>query len=379
VKITVRINEFKRVLEEARTAVPKRPPLDVLRYVRIDVNDAGQATMTASNLGITIIQSFEVVDGDAGLFLLHAEKAHSLLKGLSGGTATMEVIDGVVITAGGFVARVPSIHVSEFPNLVEPMPDAAHTLSLKFLRKLLAYVEHAAPETASSKGTIPFVQVDGTAHRLRAVATDGFRIAVADQQISGGTEFTLLIPKTVVPLIVRRAGATLRLAESETCIFLRTDGVLVQYRKFAGKFPGYQRAIPLEGKTTLDVNSAELKSVVERLNVIADRKHPHVYLTYANGALSMCTSSVENGEAEVRIEAKATGIDNKVKLNPLFVLGFLANAGDQTTISLVSAGKRAVFASGGFRYYIMPMVDPKPTEEPTPVPRTGQVSNAKDA
>ncbi len=355
-KLTIRINEFKRVLEEARTVAPKRPPLDVLRYVRIDVNDAGQATMTASDLGVCITQSFEVVEGDAGSFLLHAEKAHSFLKGLSGGTASMEAVPaGVVIKHGTFTTRVPSIRVTEFPCLVERMPEVTHTISLKFLRRLLSLVENAAP-ARDGKVAIRAVQVEGTIEQLRAAATDGSRIAVADQKISGGTEFTLLIPKYAVPLIKRRAAATVRLAESDTHLFFQTDGVLLQCRKHSGKFPAYQRVIPLEARTTLDVNSAELKCVVERVSVAADPNDPHIWLNFENGELSVSCSSVTNCEAEVRgIEVNdAAGIDNKVKLNPEFVLEFLARAGDRTTISLVSERHLATFASGHLRYYIMP-------------------------
>jgi DNA polymerase III sliding clamp (beta) subunit (PCNA family) len=366
VKITVRINEFKRVLEEAHLLIKKNKnpavaALSWLRYVLVQVNDVGRATMTATDLGVSIIQSFEVVNGDAGSLLLHAEKVHSLLKGQVGGTATIETVadkgGSVVIKAGAFTRRVPSIRVTEFPPC-EPMPAATHTISLKFLKRLLALVEVAALDKANKYLSLLAVQVEGTADRLRAAATDSFRIAVSDQTISGGTEFTLLIPKTVVPLIKRRAGATVRLAESETHIFLQTDGVLLQFRKVAGRFPAYQKAIALEATTTLDVNTAEFKSVVERVSRATDPKNPHVYLTYADGALSVCTSSVENGEAEARVEVQnATGISNKVKLAPDFVLEFLARAGDRTTISLVSERHLATFASGGFRYYIMPMVE----------------------
>jgi len=366
VKITVRINEFRRVLEEARPVIPKESVPEALSYVLVNVNEAGQATLTASDLGITIIQSLEVVDGDVGSFLLHAKKAQSLLKGLVGGTATIETVAdkdaSVVIKGGAFTTRLRSIRVTEFPPC-EPMPAATHTISLKFLKRLLALVEPAAP-SEGRKVAIPAVQVEGTPELLRAAATDGFRIAVAEQKISGGTSFTLLLPKYIVPLIARRAGATVRLAESETRIFLQTDGVLLQFRKVAGRFPAYQKAIALEATTMLDVNTAEFKSVVERVSSVTDPKNPHVYLTYADGALSVCTSSVQNGEADARIEVQnATGIDNKVKLNPEYALEFLARTGARTTISLVRSDKPAMFASGGFRYYIMPMVDPKPTEE----------------
>jgi DNA polymerase-3 subunit beta len=368
VKITVRVNEFKRLLEEARQAIPKKPILSVFAYVKVDVGDTGQATMTATDLGVSITQSFEVVEGDAGSFLLHAGKAQSLLKGLSGGTARLEGEDAVVIKAGAFTHRVPGCPVSEFPPC-EPMPVATHTLSLKFLRQLLAYVERAAPHK-EFKGVIPAVQVVGTADRLRAVATDGYRIAVADQKISGGSVFTLLIPKSVVPLIVRRAGGSVRLAESQAStfanVFLQIDGVVIQFRKVAGKFPGYQKATEVAAATTLEVKTAELKSVVQRMLAVADEKHPAMWLHFQNGALSANASSLTNGEAEEGVSVQnATGIENKVKLNPLDVREFLARAGDRTTISLVSERKIATFASGGFRYYIMPMfVQEKKPQEP---------------
>jgi DNA polymerase III subunit beta len=380
-KITVRVNEFKRVLEEALPVIAKRPRLEVLGYVRIDVAGTGQATLTASDLGSTIVQTFEIVEGDAGSLLLHARKTAQLLHSLTGGTATIEILplvqsiafeDGKVvplgmfythpiITAGRFAARVPSIPAHEFPDVVKPMPEAAHTVSLKFLRQLLPLVAPAAPNK-EGKSVIPAVQVEGTPERLRVVGTDGFRIAVADQKISGGTNFTLLIPKQVVPLIVRRAGGTVRFAENETYIFLQTDGVLLYFRKSAGSFPAYQKAVAVEAKTTLDVSTAELRSVVERMLVVADQNNPHMQLNFADGFLSASTSS-HDSEAEVRIEvANATGIENKAKLNPGFVQEFLANAGDRTTISFVSERHLVAFASGNFRYYIMPMEPTADTE-----------------
>src|SRR5439155_5800779 len=119
-KITVRINEFKRVLQEARRVVPDSDnALPYLRYVKVDVDGENRATVTGSDLGSAIVQTFEVVDGDVGSFLLHAKQADNFLKRHVDGVATIEVAPedkATVVKAGGFSTKIPGIDVCLFPQ-----------------------------------------------------------------------------------------------------------------------------------------------------------------------------------------------------------------------------------------------------------------------
>src|SRR5260370_18390968 len=92
-KVTVRVNEFKRVLEEARRVIPDKPIIPAFECVKIDVDSDKRATISSSELAMSLMQPFEVVEGDAGSFLLHAKKAYQFLKAHKGGTPTIEIIE----------------------------------------------------------------------------------------------------------------------------------------------------------------------------------------------------------------------------------------------------------------------------------------------
>src|ERR1700719_67985 len=87
----IRINEFKRVLAESRYVVKGKTEIPIHEYVKVDVYDANRATISARNdFGTCIVQTFEVVDGEIGSFLLPAKQTHEFLKGHVDGTATIE-------------------------------------------------------------------------------------------------------------------------------------------------------------------------------------------------------------------------------------------------------------------------------------------------
>ena len=59
-KITVRINEFKRLLEEAGYVVAAESDLTSLTHVKVDVLSENRATMSGTDFCLSIVQHFEV-------------------------------------------------------------------------------------------------------------------------------------------------------------------------------------------------------------------------------------------------------------------------------------------------------------------------------
>ncbi len=73
-KITVRINEFKCLLEEACYVVAAESGLTTLTHVKVDVLSENRATMSGTDFLLSIVQHFEVVEGDIGSLLLLQNK-----------------------------------------------------------------------------------------------------------------------------------------------------------------------------------------------------------------------------------------------------------------------------------------------------------------
>ena len=205
-KVTVRINEFKRVLEEARFVMGRKAMTPVFEFVKIDIQNPSQATISAIDFhGSSIVQAFEVVDSDVGSFLLHAKKTADFLKRRVGGTATIETTldsKNTVVKIGTVNMTIPTVPVSQFPA-IESIPEVANEVSLKFLQKLIERVESACPEK-NGRIAFPIVKIESDGNSLRAIATDGFRIAVAEARGDCGV-LDFQLPKTVVPALKRLA------------------------------------------------------------------------------------------------------------------------------------------------------------------------------
>ncbi len=362
-KVTVRINEFKRMLEEAVFLIPKVPPMPILEFVKIDVHGT-QAKMSAADLGFSIVQPFEVVDSDAdGSFLLHAKKMSQFLKRHVGGTAVIETTSDDkhnIVTAGTFTMKISTAigcGVSDFPERGS-MPELSHAVSLKFLKKLVEQVKSACPDK-EHKHAIASVRLESDGTKLRAVASDGFRIAIADAPGNWGV-FNLLLPKTSLPLLKRRQGPMARIAQSEISFFVETDSALLQCAKPTTRFPNYEKALiqqESEWKSTVKVASEDLKSAIFNVLSTANEKRPAILFTVCADNLQLRiahSEEITTGCIPALTEGER---DFTVKLNPALVLPFLSYAGEEVTIQFPSSEKFFVRFSAGneYQYLVMPL------------------------
>lgn len=369
-KITVRVNEFKRVLEEARFVAPKKSAMPVLTHVKVEVNDAKQATLSAQDFGMCLLQPFEVVDGDAGSFLLPLKQTLDFLKRHVGGTASIEATPDekhVIITAGTFTMKFPTEKALHFPT-IWAMPEATIAdISLKFLNKLLTQVELACPDVAG-KRTVPSVQIESDGKLLRAVASDGFRIAIADAPCDCGV-FTFQLPKSLLQIVKRRRGAMFQFAQSETNTFLRTESVVFQFRIPTTKFPEYGKAAAFsEFKGTIRVAGADLKAAILNLGSTTDLENPQVLFKVSGSNLQLTALTLDkygteiaagSGSLEVETEGEQ---DLTVKLNPNFVLDFLSRAEGDVAMQLVNGTTKVKLTDEtiGYQHLIMPCLPDKP-------------------
>jgi DNA polymerase III sliding clamp (beta) subunit (PCNA family) len=356
-KVTVRINEFKRVLEEARFVIGRKPAkIPVLEFVRIDAQSPNQATISGTDLNFSIVQAFEVVDGDVGSFLLHAKKTADFFKHHVDGTATIETTpDGknTIVKTGTFTTTIPTASVSDFPP-IESTPEVKHEVSLKFLKKLIERVDSACPKLGG-RTSVPTVKIESDGIKLRAAATDGFRIAVAEAPGNWGV-FDLQLPKDFLPMLKRRQGAVAQLAESETNHFFRTENVVLQCRKPMFTFLPYQRAFAQKYKTEIKLPVLSLKNLLAAILPVTDTHNPQVNITVLGDAINVSGGSDTAGFSDVTQTIEKTGDNNRASFDPKYILEFLKQAEGIVTINLSTEKSLAKFSNdtGDYEYFIMP-------------------------
>lgn len=201
---------------------------------------------------------------------------------------------------------------------------------------------------------------------LRFVATDGHRLAYADELIEG-----VSISK---PVILPRAGLSelrklLDRAEKDTSVTLTirgdvadvrvTENLFFSMRLVEGQFPAYQDVIP-KPQHELMFDREALIGALRRGSLFAESRLSGVKLSVEPNLLTLSSSSAESGESSETLDSNYSGAPFSVGFNSHYLMQALNAAPedmevaigltDETTPATISAPTES-----GWCCVIMPM------------------------
>lgn len=370
-KIDIAVKDLAAILKKALGVVQTKVTIPVFSYVKFEVSGS-VATITASDLGMTIIQQVVIAGSGSGSFLLPAKKTQDFLDNLVGRDTVSIDAEGNTITlkSGKSRTKLATIPVAEFP-IPEVKPVTAFSIKLSTLRLLIRKAEIAVP-AKEGRYAQPVIQFESNGARLRAVATDGFRIDHYDATYTL-PEFKILLVKDVFPLIKELTGEDIdvEFAETETNLFLSTGKEKLLMRKSPAKFPGYEGAISRTTYvTSVAVPVGALKTAFSIARTTAgEGDDAAVYIIVKEGVLSIYSTNAGGEESEDFPDGAVITGDTKnykIKINPAFVLDFLGQADVAVTFWLADDKSLVKFYptnETNFLYYTMPMHDAAKTEE----------------
>ena len=139
---------------------------------------------------------------------------------------------------------------------------------------------------------------------LRAVATDGHRLAQAQVALPKGAKGMpgIIVPrKTVLDVVKLLEGedGDVEIALSSLTRSASPSGNLVLTSKLIdGTFPDYERVIPRNNDKVLDVDTETFADAVDRVSTISMEKGRAVKLNIASGKLTLTVNNPDSGSAE---------------------------------------------------------------------------------
>ena len=147
---------------------------------------------------------------------------------------------------------------------------------------------------------------------LRAVATDGHRLARVEMPLPAGAEGMpgVIVPrKTVgeVYKLIEETDEPIRIALSETKIRFAFDDTVLTSKLIDGTFPDYERVIPANTDKTMEVDCRSFSKAVDRVSTISTEKSRAVKLALSDGTVTLSATSPENGSAEEDVPISYSG------------------------------------------------------------------------
>lgn len=345
-----------------------RGAMPVLSCVKLVAQD-GELTLSATDMEIGLTLSVGQVDVNRpGEALVPFDKLSQIVRACEDPTLSLEV-DKTIMNIKGADShfKVYGYDPKSFPKIrdfTDLKPD--FEANAGHLRRLVSRTLFATA-VENSRYAINGVLFERKGKKLRVVATDGRRLAVARGEASTAAdgESKAIVPSkalnTLLKLITDPDVDVKCAADQKQIIFSVGDGVgaaTLTSNLVEGAFPPFEDVIPKDQDKKVSFDAAELTSAVRRAALLTNEESKGVRLSFQNNQLTLTSRAPEMGEAEIVVEMKSyQGDPIEIGFNPAFITDALKVIdSDQVMIELKAPNKPGVLKSGAdFTYVVMPV------------------------
>jgi len=354
-------------LQSVSGIVEKRHTLPILSNVLLE-KKADLLTLLATDIEIQIMTTTSGAAGDGdGAVTVGARKLQDILRSLPESAEVSLNLDDkrLQVRAGKSRFTLQTLPAEDFPRMALSDGDLKKfTVTQKQFRQLLAQTQFsmAAQDVRYYLNGL-LLLIDG--NELRAVATDGHRLAYASMPLDGETESSrqeLILPrKTVLELsrLLADIDDPLLIELSSNQIRFKFGHINMVSKLIDGKFPDYERVIPATLKNVVSLNRAALLQSMVRAAILTNEKFRGVRLVLSAGSMKIMAANAEQEEAQEEIEVDYSGDAIDVGFNVGYLLDVLNNTSVETVEwGFNDANSSALLSIPGndrFKYVVMPM------------------------
>lgn len=292
-------------------AVPARSPTPILAHLLLEASKKVlQATGTDLEIGIVARAAADVKEGGAAT--APAAKILEILRACPDAPVEIDADEQNRLTIKCARSRfaLSGLPRADFPTLPAPGKEASFKVPQPVLRDLVRRTLFAAAEgDARAFLAGAFLVVYGS--RVRMVATDGHRLALAEAPLAGTFKkrVEVIVPAKTLNEVSRNLAdeGEVEVTVGGNQIAFETGSVRLVSRLIAETFPNYEQVIPKAHDKAVKIAGAALHDAVRRVEILADHKSGAVRLRLAGDRLHIAAQDREVGEAHEEVEAACEG------------------------------------------------------------------------
>jgi DNA polymerase-3 subunit beta len=368
-KVTVERSALLKCLGHVHRVVERRNTIPILANVLIRGENAKLA-VKATDLDLEVIETIPAEIAGPGATTVPAHMIYDIVRKLPEGAQVVLDASGdrgtLTIRAGRAQFSLQTLPESDFPDLAAGDMTHRFALAAKDLKRLIDKTQFAisTEETRYYLNGIYLHGLDGQAATLRAVATDGHRLAQVDLPAPAGAAGMpgVIVPrKTVgeVQRLIEDAEAEITVELSQTKIRFTLAEVVLTSKLIDGTFPDYARVIPVGNDKELTVDKPDFEAAVDRVSTVSSERGRAVKLSLSSGKLVLSVTNPDSGSAteEIEVEYDAERLD--IGFNSRYLLDIAAQIeGEVAVLKLADPGSPTLIQDRDAKdalYVLMPM------------------------
>jgi DNA polymerase-3 subunit beta len=366
-KFTIDRSSFLKPLGHIYSVVERRNTIPILSNVLIE-SDASKVSFTATDMDMDIVETVGCIVSSKGKLTVSAHTLYDIVRKLPDGSEIqIELIDlNVEVSAGKSRFILPTLPVDDYPIMTEIEKGNEFSLEAVDLANLIDNTKFAisSEETRYYLNGIYLHVPDIKSDKLRAVATDGHRLAQAEVPIPKGAENMpgVILPRKAVgevrKLIDSTDGLVTIIISKTKAKFIFPTSILTT-KLIDGSFPDYQRVVPKENLNKLLVSNSHFSKAIDRVSTVSMEKSRAVKLSLSNNVLLLQVNSHDLGNASEELDVNYTSDPIDIGFNARYLLDISGQIqGKDIELSLSDSASPALITDPdqeGVIFVLMPM------------------------
>jgi DNA polymerase III subunit beta len=307
-RLTIEKPALSKALGHVASVVERRNTIPILSNVLLSASN-NELKLTATDLDMELVETVAARAKGEGAATVPAHMVYDIVRKLPEGSEIDLLRDGeqgrLTITAGPAQFSLQTLPADDFPAL--SVDDLGHSFQLSAgdLKRLIEKTRFAISTEETRyylNGIYLHATESGGKPTLRAVATDGHRLAQVELPLPSGAKGMpgVIVPrKTVLELakLVEDADGEVRVELSPSKIRVSTARVVLTSKLIDGTFPDYERVIPQSNDKKMEVDNTAFAQAVDRVSTLSSDKGRAVKLTITDGKLTLSVNNPDSGSA----------------------------------------------------------------------------------
>jgi len=363
-KFTIQREQLLRPLQLVTGVVERRQTLPVLANLLISARD-GVLQMTGTDLEVELVARCEAQIDAEGDITLPARKLADIWRSLGDGVEVTVALEGdrAVVRSGRSRFSLATLPAADFPQVPGGDADVTLTLPQKALRALIDDVGFAMAQQ-DVRYFLNGMLLEVTDSHVRAVATDGHRLAMSTFEISNPT-----VAKKNQSIVQRKGvlelsrllddGETIELHMGGNHLRVQAGAYTLTTKLVDGQFPDYEKVVPADGSRYLVGDRETLRQAFQRASILSNEKYRGVRLIMTEEQLTIQANNPEQEEAEETVAIEFSGDTLEIGFNVSYLLDVLGVLDtDAVRLSVSDANSSALIEGVGNEsavYVVMPM------------------------
>ena len=372
-EIKANSSDLLKALNHIHGIVEVRHTLPILSNIVLSAEN-NELSLSSTNLDIFCSDKIDAEIVNSGEISVPAITFFEIVKRLpSGSDVILSMGDEdteLVLKCGRSKFNLSTLRTEDFPILSDKDLSTNFVISADELSRMIDKTKFAISneETRYYLNGIFFHKAESNSIKfLRAVATDGHRLAQYDIPLpQGAEEITgIIIPKkTVFELrkVLDDADGDVSVSLNENKIKFSFNNLKIISKVIDGTFPDYTKVIPQNNDKKFKTNNSELKNAIDRVSAVAineETKSKAIKLTIENNKLNLSVESQSKGSAKEEIDISYSNEKVDIGFNSRYLLDICNEVdGDEIDVNLLDSISPAIIldkTDENLFFVLMPM------------------------